>query len=172
MGATYRFLATVEEAGIVLDWFRARPESPVENPLEFGSVFYFRVFGTLDPDPHSSPLVNVFVPRRKRGVLTTIGEVHFLAMRFPGLKKTAAEFRMWLQAHPRVYSHHPDFTHEWDYFLEGSAKNWDSDIFAFPAGMAALQRGDYFVSDDDNESVLDKVCRALELRGVEGIEPE
>ena len=32
--------------------------------------------------------------------------------------------------------------------------------------MAALQRGSYFVAVDDNDSVLDRVCQTLELRGV------
>jgi hypothetical protein len=149
MGTTHRFLATVEESSAVLDWFRSLPEQPVE------------------------PLVNVFMPVRKRGVLTTIGEVHFLARplsAFPALNQVNKRFRNWLRANPCVYSHRPDFVHEWDYFLEGSAREWDSDIFALPAGMAALQRGSYFVSADDNERRLDLVCRAMRLRGIEGVQ--
>jgi hypothetical protein len=90
MGMTYRFLATVEEAPTVLDWFRSRPERAVESAHDAGSLFYFRDFGTLDSDSKKSPVVNVFTPVRKRGVLTTIGEVHFLATpltSFPGLNK-------------------------------------------------------------------------------------
>jgi hypothetical protein len=173
MGTTYRFLATVEEASVVLDWFRSLPEKPVESARDAGSLFYFRQFGPLDADPKKSPVVNVFMPTRKRGVLTTIGEVHFLATPlsgFPGLNKVNKRFRDWLRENPRVYSHRADFVHEWDYFLEGSAKNWDSDIFALPAGMGALKRGSYFVADDDNDFQLDRVCRALELRGVEGVQ--
>jgi len=173
MGTTYRFLATVEEASAVLDWFRVLPEQPVERSRADGSLFYFREFGSLDPDAKKSPVVNVFLPVQKRGILTTIGEVHFLATplsAFPGLNKINKRFREWLEDNPRVYSHHPDFAHEWDYFFEGSAKNWDSDIRALPAGMAALQRGSYFVAGDDNDTVLDRVCRTLELRGVEGVQ--
>ena len=172
MGTTYRFLATVEETATVLDWFRSLPEQPVESAHCAGSLFHFRNLGPLDSDVKKSPLVDVFMPVRKRGVLTTIGEVHFLATplsAFPGLNKINKRFREWLRKNPCVYSHRPDFVHEWDYFLEGSAKNWDSDIFALPAGMAALQRGSYFVGRDDNELQLDRVCRILELRGVEGI---
>jgi hypothetical protein len=173
MGKTYRFLATVEEASAVLDWFRALPEEPVESVREDGSLFYFRDFSPLDSDAKKSPVVNVFLPARKRGVLTTIGEVHFLATplsTFPSLNKINKRFRDWLRECPCVYSHRPDFVHEWDYFLEGSAKNWDSEIYAFPAGMAALQRGSYFVAAEDNDFVLDRVCRELELRGVEGVQ--
>jgi hypothetical protein len=113
------------------------------------------------------------LPIQKRGVLTTIGEVHFLATplsAFPGLNKLNKRFRDWLRENPCVYSHRPDFAHEWDSFLEGSAKNWDSDIIALPGGRAALQRGSYFVADNDNDFVLDRVCRALQLRGVEGVQ--
>jgi hypothetical protein len=117
--------------------------------------------------------VNVFLPVRKRGELTTIGEVHFLATplsAFPGLNKVNKLFRKWLLENPCVYSHRPDFVHEWEYFLEGSAKNWDGDIHALPAGIVALQSGSYFVADCDNDFVLDRVCRSLELRGVEGVQ--
>jgi hypothetical protein len=171
MGTTYRFLATVEEASAVLDWLRVLPEEPGESVREDGSLFYFRDFGPLDSDAKKSPLVSVFLPARKRGMLTTIGEVHFLATplsTFPGLNKINKRFRAWLGKHPCVYSHRAGFEHEWDHFLEGSAKNWDSDIYALPSGMAALRRGAYFVAGGDNDFVLDRVCRALQLRGVEG----
>jgi hypothetical protein len=173
MGTTYRFLATVDEASTVLDWFRSLPEQPVESTHDAGSLFYFRGFGPLDSDAKKSPLVKVFRPVRKRGVLTTIGEVHFLTTplsAFPGLNKVNKRFRQWLTAHPCVYSNRPEFVHEWDYFLEGSAKNWDGDIFALPGAVAALQRGSYFVAGDDNDVQLDRVCRALELRGVDGVQ--
>jgi hypothetical protein len=170
MGVTYRFLATVDEASTVLDWFRSLSEQPVESPRESGALFYFRDFGPIEKDTKESPLVSVFLPVRKRVVLTTIGEVHFLATplsAFQGLNKVNKRFREWLRQNPCVYSHRPDFVHEWDYFLEGSIRNWDSDLFALPAGMAALQSGAYFVAADDNEARLNLVCRALQLRGVE-----
>jgi hypothetical protein len=174
MGTTYRFLATVEEASAVLDWFRSLREQPVESTRDAGSLFYFRDVGPLDSDAKMSPVVNVFLPARKRAVLTTIGEVHFLATplsAFPALNRINKRFREWLSACPCVYSHKPDFAHEWDYFLEGNAKNKDPDIFALPGGMAALQGGAYFVAADDNDARLDLVCRALQLRGVEGVQP-
>jgi hypothetical protein len=172
MGATYRFLALVEEASAVLDWFRVLPEHCVESAKDTGSLFYFREFGPLFPDAKKSPLVSVIMPERKRGVLTTIGEVHFLATplsAFSGLNQVNTRFRQWLGDYPCVFSRRPDFSHEWDYFLEGSVRNWDSDIFALPAGMEALRRGSYYVAADDTESQLDLVCRALQLCGVEGV---
>ena len=172
MGTTYRFLATVDEASVVLDWFRELPDQPVESVCNDGVLYYFRQFGALGSDPKKSPVVSVFLPVVKRGVLTTIGEVHFLATplsTFPKLHRISKKFRDWLSANPCVYSRKPDFVHEWDYYLEGSARNWDPEIFALPAGLQALQKGAYFVAGDDNDLVLDRVCQSLELRGVEGL---
>jgi hypothetical protein len=137
-----------------------------------GVLLYFRQIGPLQSDSKKSPLVIVFPPRRKRGVLTTVGEVHFLATplsTFPALNKINKRFRDWLGAFPCVFSHRPEFVHDWDYYLEGSCLNCDSDIFALPAGIGQLRNGSYFVAANDNEARLDLVCRALELRGVEGI---
>lgn len=174
MGVTYRFLATVEEGPIVLDWFRSLPDDPVESTREGGTLFYFRDFGPLESETKKSPAVFVYLPAQKRGVLTTIGEVHFLGTplsAFPGLNNINKRFRAWLAKNPCVFSHRPDFAHEWNHFLEGSAKNWDPDIFALPGGLAALKSGCYFVPGYDNDFVLDRVCRTLELRGVEGLQP-
>ncbi len=55
---------------------------------------------------------------------------------------------------------------EWAYYLEGSVQNYDPPIHAFPSGLEALRRGQYFVGDDDNELVLDRLCAALRLRGL------
>lgn len=172
MGTTYRYLTTVDDAPEVLNWFRGLPEQPVETVHDNSFLFLFSTFGPLNSNWKQSPVVSVFPPVRKRGVLTTIGEVHFLSTplsRFPGLNKINRLFRKWLSENPCVYSHKPTFTNEWDYYLEGSAKNWDPEIFAFPAGIEALKRGSYFVAGDDNDFVLDRVCRSLVLRGVEGI---
>jgi hypothetical protein len=158
---------------VVLEWLRSHPDHPVESAHDAGSLLYFLDFGPLDSDVKKSRLVNVFLPVRKRGVLTMIGEVHFLATplsAFQRLNKINKRFRDWLRENPCVYSHRRDFVHEWDFFLEGSTKNWNPDIFALPAGIAALQRGSYFVVGDDNDFVLDRVCQALELRGVEGVQ--
>jgi hypothetical protein len=173
MPTIYRFLALEAEASMVLDWFRSCEEESVETPHEAGRLFFFRQFGSLESDASKSPLVNVFLPVRKRGVLTTIGEVHFLATplsRFPGLKKINKRFRDWLGERPCVFSRSAVNPREWDYYLEGSARNWDSDIFALPAAMAALRSGSYFVSMCDNDQRLDLVCRSLQMRGVEGIQ--
>lgn len=173
MGVTHRFLATVEEASTVLEWFRSLPQEIVESVHEGGYLFYFRDLGPLEAEATKSPLVNIFIPVRKRGVLTTIGEVHFLSTplsAFSGLHNLNKRFRKWLEEYPCVFSHRPEFVHEWDYFLEGGVRNWKPDIFALPTGMQALKMGSYFVARSDNERRLDLVCRALQLRGVEGVQ--
>ena len=173
MGTTYRILATVDEGPAVLDWFRTLPERPVESPREAGAVFHFREFGPVRPEPGMSPVVNVFLPVRRRGVLTTVGEVHFLATplsAFSGLGRVSRQFRDWLGQHPCVFSRRTGFAGEYDYFLEGSIRNLDPDIFALPAGLAALRSGTYFVAEGDTGPTLDRVCRQLQLRGVEGVE--
>jgi hypothetical protein len=173
MGTTYRFLATVDDGPTVLDWFRARPEPTVETPRPNGSLFYFPDCGPLLSESGRSPLVNVFLPARRRGALTTVGEVHFLGTplsAFPALKRVDKQFRSWMRQHPLVFSNRPNVAGEWDYLLEGSVRNLDPDIFALPSGLAALQRGTYFVSEADNDRFLDLVCRKLQLRGVTGVE--
>ncbi|CAN5486818.1 hypothetical protein BH11PLA2_BH11PLA2_34320 [soil metagenome] len=173
MGIIHHFLARVEEASVLLDWFRSLPEKSVESPHEEGVLFYFPSSGPLEKDAKQSPLVSVFLPVRKRGVLTTVGEVHFLATpitAFSGLNKINKQFRKWLSQFPCVYSQSPPFVHEWDYHFEGSVMNTSTKIFALPGGMRALQEGAFFVSSNDNEWQLNLVCRTLQLRGVEGIE--
>jgi hypothetical protein len=172
MGATFRYLALPEEEKCVLDWFRQRSVPPVEKAQSGCSIFYFPDAGPLAVDNYKSPLVSVYAPVRKRGVLTTIGEVHFLAKpisSFPKLRAIQSQFRKWLSSHPCVYSRKPEFQADWNYWLEGSVQNLDSEIFALPLGLEALQAGSYFVAEGDNETVLERVCRQLRLRGVEGI---
>jgi hypothetical protein len=120
----------------------------------------------------------VFLPHVRREVLWTVGEVHFLADRmqssFPGLHRVLRSFRNWLQTFPLVF-HQPRLPEisggEWDYYLEGSVRNQDPEIFGLPHGMLALQRGQYFVCEDDTESRLDDILKMLKLRGVMNVEP-
>jgi hypothetical protein len=172
MGTTHRFLATVDEGAEVLAWFRSLPARPVELVHDAGSCFHFADFMKEESD-QSSCLVNVIAPSTRRNVLTTIGEVHFVATplsRIPTLQKLNQQFRRWLEGHPCVFSRDKEFDGRWNYYLEGGVQNTDSAIYALPRGMAALESGAYFVAFDDGDSRLEKICCALRLRGVEGIE--
>jgi hypothetical protein len=39
-------------------------------------------------------------------------------------------------------------------------------VHALPAALAALRENSYFVADDDNDAVLDALCKRLALRGI------
>lgn len=176
MGSTFRYLAIDDEAESVPAWFRGLADPPEEFSRERGAAFYFRALGPLVQradgiDPDASPLVFLFAPRRVRGVLWTAGEVHFrptpLRERFPSLAATSRKFGKWLAQHELVFSRRARPARDWSYYLEGSLRNFDPDIYALPKAAAALARGQYFVADDDGEATLDRVCQALRLRGVQ-----
>jgi hypothetical protein len=172
MGTTYRFIADIDEAKVIIDWFRDLPESPKESHHEVGILLYFDKFGPLLDNSESSPLVNLFLPIKLRGALTTTGEVHFLTSpmkKFPQLVEVNRKFRKWLKQFQLVFSQKADHDGHYDYYLEGSIKNWDSEVYALPLGLDALNKGRYFVSHDDKEPVLDRLCQQLRLRGVEGL---
>jgi hypothetical protein len=173
MGFTVRYLAVDGEDVLVANWFDQLHPPPDRIPLNRGEVLFFRDMGHLvwaEPrtiDTAVSPIVSLVSARRARGVLWTAGEVHFLPSsmrsRFPALEHVRRQFMRWLGRFDLVYDGKPG---EWDYFLEGSIRNSGSRIYATPGAVTALNQGSYFVSDDDNDAVLDDLCRILALRGV------
>ena len=179
-GKTHFILATEADTEIVLRWFRERPAAPdfVEHPR--GWTLYFRTLGPLvrmpdEPqkiDVSRSPVVNIFAPRRRRGVLLTAMEVHFLTTlsHFPAMGAINRAFHRWLGQAERVYSAKPSAAlSDWDYYLEGSIRNFAEEVFALPSAMEALRKGQYFVTDRESDVLIDKLCKSLRLRGVEGI---
>jgi hypothetical protein len=174
MGTTYRFIADPHEPSEVLAWFRALSVPPTEVEKERGVLLLFGEPGSLAYDASgaidakASPLVSIFSPRVRRGILWTVGEVHFLSTpvrkRFPALHRVSSAFSDWLSTRHCGYSDQND---EFGYYLEGSIKNFDSAVFAFESGLRALRAGRYFVADDDTEFLLDQLCQKLRLRGVE-----
>lgn len=176
MGTTYRFIEEPAKPSKVLTWFRALPQPPTEVSTEHGVVLYFRELGSLvydtdgKVDSRKSPVANIFLPRVRRGVLWTVGEVHFLTtplrQLFPRLHTVSSGFSRWLTTHRCIFTS-TNTGNAYDYYLEGSARNFDVPIFAFDSGLDALRAGRYFVSAHDNDFVLDKLCRALGHRGIE-----
>jgi hypothetical protein len=174
VNTTYRYLAVGDEGAEVRGWFDALEPSPVAVDVERGTWLHFRDAGPVVADAaghvdiQESPLVSLFSPRRLRGVLWSAGEVHFLTKnlrrRYPGLDRVRRQFETWIRERDLVYDGRPG---DWDHFLEGSIRNLDAPVFAFPGAAAALRDGAYFISDDDNEAVLDELCRRLALRGVD-----
>jgi len=187
MGSTFRFLGIDTDTDLVLGWFRSLPAPPEEIVLERDVSLYFRSFAPVSyrsPDtgregpphiePTKSPLVSIFIPREIRGVLWTTGEVHFLATPLrkvsPQLEAVSIRFRKWLATFPLVFSGGRGWPGAWNSYLEGSIRNYGTDIRALPLAMQALSEGQYFVAEDETSGRLDIICRSLQLRGVRGIE--
>jgi hypothetical protein len=177
MGATHRYLEDPRGDSLVLGWLRKAALDLLEVPVPpHGVSLYYREFGPLvlagdqTLDWHRSPMVSIFLPQIRRGILWTVGEVQFLATPlgklYPGLHKLGRRFSAWMRRFECVcdkgHCAHP----EWAYHLEGSALSYDPPIFALPNGLEALNSGRYFVARDDSEFRLDALCKQLRLRGI------
>lgn len=176
MGSIHRFIADPSEPCEVLGWFRSLPSPPTEVPTERGFTLHFKQCGPLTYEANgrisqkASPVATLFLPRVRRGVLWTVGEAHFLATplrsQFPDLHKISSAFSKWLVSFECVYSNKRK-DNEFSYYLEGSVKNYDPPVYGFTSGLCALKSGRYFIGDDDNEYVLESICKMLRLRGVD-----
>lgn len=175
MGTILRFLERPSASSSVLDWFRNLRTPPEITARSDGALLYFREFGPLHPaadgacDVKNSPLVNLFLPQLHRCVLHSVGEVHFLptpAKAFPELAKVARNFQTWLSQHELVFDRRRSPATEFDHQLEGSVQNFDSPIYAFVSGWQELKAGRYFISHDESEHLVERICRSLKLRGV------
>jgi len=157
-------------------WFRSLKPRPIEVQTDQGFVLHFESCGALSYcpsgaiDSKASPVANIFLPRVRRRALWSVGEVHFLAASlgraFPDLNRINLQFSRWLSKHVCIYSKNLK-TNVHDYFLEGAVRHYDSNVFAFSSGLAALNGGRYFVAEGDNELVLDRVCKTLRLREID-----
>ncbi|XQE65148.1 hypothetical protein ACOAPY_10585 [Pseudomonas sp. P3C3] len=176
MGTTYQFISKPDEPSEVIEWFRNLESPPTEIETKYGFVLYFREMGELSYDesgninPKLSPVATIFLPKIRRGIIWTIGEVHFLStpfrQQYPLLYKISLAFKKWLSGHTLIYSSKRN-DNKFSYYLEGSAKSQGSDIYAFPTGLDEIMAGRYFVNEGDNEARLDKICGYLRLRGLE-----
>jgi hypothetical protein len=98
MGVTYRFIADPSEPSEVLSWFRDLKIAPELVEKEHGVLLYFRESGPLQMQSHGtvdfkrSPVVSVVLPRVQRGVLWTVGEVHF------GQHRYASSFQHYIKS--------------------------------------------------------------------------
>jgi hypothetical protein len=85
MGTTFRYLGVDDDQLLVWDWFDRHWPRPERLLLERGAVLHFHEIAPLayahggQLDQRRSPLVSIIPPRRRRGILWTAGEVHFLA---------------------------------------------------------------------------------------------
>jgi hypothetical protein len=176
MGNAYRFIADPADSVAVLAWFRQLKEPPREVATATHAVLYFSDLGALhyaedgSVDAEKSPIVTIVAPREIRKMLWTVGEVHFrtgaLRRLYPALYRVRQAFAAWLNGFQCVYSSN-DRANRYSYYFEGTVRNQTSPIFALPSGLDALGNERYFVGASDNDAVLDKVCKALRLRGVD-----
>jgi hypothetical protein len=174
VSAYSRFVESPQAPCSALQWFRDQDLASNEHVFDWGAALYFSGLGQLHQtcngsiDSERSPVVTVHVPKVRRGILWTVGEVRFCPMplsRFPNLKRLRRSFLQWFEKCPLIYDHHPPGKHRFDYYLEGSAKNWGP-IRAFPSGLAALKNGQYFISRFETNGSLETLRRTLALRGV------
>ncbi|HDR9508713.1 TPA: hypothetical protein QDC03_003830 [Burkholderia cepacia] len=176
MPTSYRFIADPVDSEIVLTWFRELDDRPREVVTPHQTVLHFSSSGALQytedgsVNAEKSPIVTIRLPRTVRGTLWTVGEVHFrssaLRRLYPALYRINRSFLGWLNTYQCVYSPN-DRDNRYSYYFEGTVRNQTSPVFAFPSGMEALGAGRYFVSAGDNDVVLDRVCKALRLRGID-----
>jgi hypothetical protein len=174
-GTSFYFVEAPDEPSEVVEWFRALTDPPKEAATDYGLALHFISSGPLisdgdgDIDTARSP-ATVVLPKVRRGVLWTVGEVNFLStLSLPenkAVRSVASSFKKWLRAQEQVYGQSLESDSPFDYFLEGSCKNW-GDIYGLPTGIAYLNRGGYVVSHKDNDFVLDHVCKLLRLRGID-----
>lgn len=168
-----RFIEMPDVPCSALAWFRDQGLSFNEHSFDWGAALYFSDLGELRSAPDGSidsdhsPVITVHLPRVRRGILWTVGEVRFCPVpldQFPELQRLRRAFLRWFEQYPLVYDHHPQSVHEFDYYLEGSAKNWGP-IRAFSSGLLALRNGQYFISRFETEGSLMTLCKRLALRG-------
>jgi hypothetical protein len=174
----HRYIEAPSESSQVLGWLREAGGDIEEVQWPQGAVsLHFKELGDLvvaddeQLDVRRSPLVTVFTPHVRRGILWTVGEVHFwatpLRQAYPHLHRLSRSVGKRLQQFECVFARGVCGQPEWEYHLEGSARNWDPPIFALPSGLEALSSGRYFIDHRDNDHVLDRLCKSLRLRGVQ-----
>lgn len=182
MTARYAFLALGGDTQLVLDWFAQQPYHVARNNGDHRVAFHFADLGPVvwrnaengvhgrDVDFDASPIVWITTPRQVRSVLWTSGEVLFtptpLKTRFPRMERVAMDFTRWLKQFELVHSTRKRPRQNFRSYLEGTLQNWDGDLYALPEALAALQEGQYFVSGNETAETLDRLCRALQARGI------
>lgn len=172
---THAFLAIDDEINLVYEWLLSSPCEKVLSERPDRTLIYFkgcsnRPLPDNDVDPEITPLVWYVRPQLTRGVLWTVGEVRFTAhplrAQFPDLERTNRQLIKWLRRLEPVFSAKKPEISEWDYYLEAGIRNRVSEIHAFPKAADALRKGQYFISADAGDALLDTLCKSLRLRGI------
>jgi hypothetical protein len=180
MGVQYTFLATGADDQLVTDWFSALDQETTVDTNPERAVYYFRGQAKAPLpaadliDQESTPLVFHYYSQTRRGSLLTASEVLFtpspFKSQFPALHRTSQSFAKWLRGFDLVFSQPPGIESNWNYYLEGSIRNYAPQVYALPAAMELLRSGQYFVHRLDTPGRLDSLAKALQLRGF-AVEP-
>jgi hypothetical protein len=88
-----------------------------------------------------------------------------VVQRNPALHRICQSFAEWFRNSELVFGQKSGAPSAWNYYLEGSIRNFDAELFALPQAMEALRQGQYFVHYRDNQLRLETLSRALRLRG-------
>jgi hypothetical protein len=172
--ARSRFIESPEHSSAVLEWFFRQELVAEQSIFDWGYVLNFKTVGELQYKPDGSidsersPVVTVHLPKARRQILWTVGEVLFTPSplsQFPELASLRRSFLRWFEQYPLVYDNRANVEHEFSHYLEGSAANWGP-IRAFPSGIDALKSGRYFISCRESDGALLKLCKKLRLRGI------
>jgi hypothetical protein len=176
VASTYYYLERPAPESEALKWFRELEQPPVEIPREHDIVLLFKHLGDIEfdemgnVDSARSPAVIIDYPKVRRGIFWTVGEVHFLTKRNAptgrAITKIQKQFQDWLYSFPAILGPSTPSGDDRSYYLEGSIQNYAERLLAFPSALQALQQEQYFVHVDDNDFVLDRICKKLRLRGV------
>src|SRR5262249_16001657 len=103
-------------------------------------------------------------------ILWTVGEVRFCPVpisQFPELERLRRSFLRWFEKHPLISDDHPADEHRFDYYLEGTARNWGP-IRAFPSGLAPLANVQFFISRFEGNALPKNLGRPPGLGGLFG----
>ena len=175
MAVRYHYLALGEDHQLVVDWFSALPDEVTVDERPDRCLLYFRAMAAQPlplngiVDQKKTPFVFIETPQKKRGTLWTDAEVYFsptpLKPQFPGLQKISQSFAKWLRQFDLVFSKKNAALSEWLYYLEAGIQNFDEELYALPAAMAALRGGQYFVHHRASAGQLDVLMKSLRLRG-------
>jgi hypothetical protein len=169
-----RFIEDPSLPSTVIDWFRRQELVPEESAFDWGVVLAYRTSGPLwhkpdrSIDAERSPLVAVHLPKVRRQVLWTVGEVTFRPRplsQFPKLATLRQSFLRWFDDYPTVYGHSSSGVHKYDYYLEAGAQN-SGPIKGFPSGMKAIAAERYFISHRATDGALEQLRKKLQLRSV------
>lgn len=142
----------------------------VRSDQENHSRFWFKDFGELGVSLEESPVIQFYPPRKIADHLWTIGRFMFpqsnLQKKYPQLNKIKKTIKEELQRGIQLWNWKHPQEGEFNYYLEGSIKNHDYEIYGMPSSVPYLRKEGYFIEGEETVGMLDTLRKTLALRGV------